>query len=126
MGPRVSLSRARDILQSLTLCSPKSSGHSTEARWTEVAHYQAHDPRACFSLSWTESTSTDEQDLGRLASTGGDGRILVWKVVRVRFLMQRAIQLADLSAPPSLACTRQRPMKQCSHLTYRVRYQRWK
>lgn len=63
------------------ICLSVVRGHSTEARWTEVAHYQAHDPRACFSLSWTESAEPAEQDLGRLASTGGDGRILVWRVV---------------------------------------------
>lgn len=67
------------------------SGHSTEARWTEVVHYRAHEPRACFSLSWTDPPLTsdserDEDDLGRLASTGGDGRILIWQVVRLSFI----------------------------------------
>ncbi|KAI5454151.1 Cytosolic iron-sulfur protein assembly protein [Naganishia albida] len=70
-------------------------GHSTEARWTEAAHYQAHQPRACFSLSWTGSMASDEQDLGRLASTGGDGRILIWKVGKT----DETILTTHLSSP---------------------------
>lgn len=82
MGSRVRQHCMFAYVQLTLSFSSVCSGHSTEARWTEVAHYQAHDPRACFSLSWTESAEPEEHNLGRLASTGGDGRILVWKVVR--------------------------------------------
>ncbi|KAJ9104583.1 hypothetical protein QFC21_002081 [Naganishia friedmannii] len=82
-------------------------GHSTEARWTEVAHYRAHDPRACFSLSWTGPLSSseserDEDNLGCLASTGGDGRIAVWQVKKT----SETILSSHLSSPvPKITAT---------------------
>lgn len=63
------------------------SGDQMTSRWVEVAHVQAHDPRSCFSLSWTgpsqagKKTDMGHNDLGRIVSGGGDGKFIVWRIV---------------------------------------------
>ncbi|KAJ9098550.1 hypothetical protein QFC19_006318 [Naganishia cerealis] len=58
-------------------------------------------------LSWTDSQSSseldrDEDDLGRLASTGGDGRILIWQVRKT----SETILSSHLSSPvPKIIAT---------------------
>lgn len=47
---------------------------------------EAHQARACFSLTWTAqlgttATSDNVDRIGRLVSAGGDGRICFWDVV---------------------------------------------
>lgn len=56
------------------------TGTNTDSRWEEVVHTEAHNPRACFSLSWSEDERMEETALGRLVSVGGDGRICIWNV----------------------------------------------
>ena len=50
-------------------------------KWLEVDRIDnAHD-RSIYSVSWT--TSEDSYNLGKLASTGGDGKINVFYLVRI-------------------------------------------
>ncbi|KAJ9115131.1 hypothetical protein QFC22_005461 [Naganishia vaughanmartiniae] len=55
-------------------------------------------------LSWTSTSEStrDEEDLGRLASTGGDGRILIWQIKKT----SETILSSHLSSPvPKISAT---------------------
>jgi WD40 repeat protein len=62
----------------LTLCS----GHNPDSPVAERIHTAAHS-RSCFALSWISGGLPEsEGGLGLLASGGGDGKIIIWQVVR--------------------------------------------
>ncbi|WVQ80100.1 hypothetical protein IAT38_002201 [Cryptococcus sp. DSM 104549] len=56
-------------------------GSQPDSPYEEVLHTAAHS-RSVFSLSWTPSPISDpsSSDLGLLASAGGDGKIVVWRL----------------------------------------------
>ena len=61
-----------------------------ELKFETVAILEGHD-RSVFSISWTKApasakTPEGKRNLGWLASTGGDGNILVWEIL-VRFAL---------------------------------------
>lgn len=57
-----------------------SRGHNPDSRFEETLHTAAHS-RSCFSLSWSPGGLPEDQGgLGLLASSGGDGKIIVWQV----------------------------------------------
>ncbi|KAK4685225.1 cytosolic iron-sulfur protein assembly protein CIAO1, partial [Tremellales sp. Uapishka_1] len=51
-------------------------GHQPDSNFTETVHTSAHS-RPCFSLSWAAGGA--DGGLGVLASTGGDGKIIIWQ-----------------------------------------------
>ena len=47
-------------------------------KWEPISILRGHD-RSIFSISWSKAKS-DEGSLGWLASTGGDGKLIVWNI----------------------------------------------
>jgi len=50
-----------------------------EHKWEPVSVLEGHE-RSVYSISWGSSPAGREGSLGRLASTGGDGTILIWEM----------------------------------------------
>ncbi|RSH92443.1 Cytosolic iron-sulfur protein assembly protein [Saitozyma podzolica] len=58
------------------------TGHNPDSPVAERIHTAAHS-RSCFALSWISGGLPEsEGGLGLLASGGGDGKIIIWQVVR--------------------------------------------
>lgn len=58
------------------------SGSNPDSLFQETIHTAAHS-RSVFSLSWSEGgIPTDQGGLGLLASGGGDGKVIVWQLVK--------------------------------------------
>jgi WD40 repeat protein len=57
-------------------------GNNADSPLAERLHTAAHS-RSCFALSWSPGGLPEtDGGLGLLASGGGDGKIIVWQVVR--------------------------------------------
>ena len=56
-------------------------GSLIDSTYAESLHTSAHS-RSCFSLSWSfGGISSNDGGLGLLASSGGDGKIIIWQIV---------------------------------------------
>lgn len=52
-------------------------------KWLEVCKLEGHFTRAIYTLSWALGDASDpSQSLGKLASAGADGSIVVFHLVR--------------------------------------------